>query len=324
VNINDISYNFKVAKVLSILVVTLYHYVDIEELELVLWIPTAFALFIFAFSSGFFTSLKYQYPFSIKKFWSAKVVRLLYPIFVIDIFLFILFLLQQRTGIFTWQTLLSIIGLNGFFGWFINVPNPSPFGAGLWFFTLLFLFYLLYPLLSILNKKPPIAIVFLLIALLFTSLFQWMNPSSPLFWMTQFAFILGAYAGIHKQDLSPPLCVALFIASCLLMLFLNTIIGISSLNYTLVLIASISIVGFLLNARLPTFILSKTLLLSGCVLQIYFIHSYLYLRSLTRQPVIDYAISMAIIIVVALLLNKITAILRTGITKAQSPNPTTG
>lgn len=304
--------------------VTVYHYVDVKELELLLWIPTAFALFIFAFSSGFFTSRKYQYPFSIKKFWSAKVVRLLYPIFVIDIFLFVLFLFQQRTGIFTWQTLLSIIGLNGFFGWFNNVANPSPFGAGLWFFTLLFLFYFFYPLISILNKKHSVAIAFLLVILLLTSLLQWMNPLSPLFWMTQFAFILGAYSGVHEHSMSPPFCIALFTASCLLMLILNTITGISSLNYTLVLIASISIIGFLLNARLPTFILNKTLVLSGCMIHIYFIHSYLYVKSITSQPVINYAISMLIIIVVALILNKITTMLRTVITKLQSPNPICG
>ena len=320
--IDDISYNFKVAKVLSILMVTLYHYVDVEELELVLWIPTAFALFIFAFSSGFFTSIKYQYPFSLKKFWSAKVGRLLFPIIIIDIFLFLLFLLQRRADIFTWQTLPSLVGLNGFFGWFNNVQNPSPFGAGLWFFTLLFLFYFFYPLLSLLNKKQSSGTVFLLIILLSTTLLQELNPASPLFWMTQFAFILGAYTGVHRHDISPTVCVILFAVSCLLMLFLNTVLDISSLNYTLVLIAALTIIGFLLNARLPVFILGKLLILSGCLVQIYFIHPYLYVSSIAGHPVINYVISLFIIILVALILSKMTTLLRTFITEIKSPIPT--
>ena len=308
---------------LAILMVTIYHYVDIEELEFVLWIPTAFALFIFAFSSGYFTSLKYPYPFSIKKFWSAKVNRLLYPILVIDIFLFILFLLQQRPNIFTWQTLPSLIGLNGFFGWFNNIPNPSPFGAGLWFFTLLFLFYFFYPLISRLNKNHFSAVVFLLFILLVTTLLQFLNPLSPLFWMTQFAFILGAYSGVHKQHMSPTFCMALFAAACLLILLLNTF-DIRALNYTLVLIASIAIVGFLLNASLPTFILGKSLMLSGCLIQIYFIHPYLYLRSITQIHLINYFLSMVLIIGAALILNKITIILLTFITKIQTSGPQSG
>jgi Acyltransferase family len=321
VNSNDISYNFKVAKVAAILMVTIYHYVDVEELEFVIWIPTAFALFIFAFSSGFFTSMKYRHPFSIKKFWAAKIDRLLYPIFVIDIFLFILFLVQQRPDIFTWQTLPSLIGMNGFFGWFNNMSNPSPFGAGLWFFTLLFLFYLFYPLISFLNKNHFTAVALLLFILLATCLFQSMDPSSPLFWMTQFAFIFGAYSGVHKHHVSPTLCVTLFTVSCLLVLLLNTIFDISALNYTLVLLASISIAGYLLNARLPAFLLSKSLILSGCIIQIYFIHPYLFFRSITQMQVINYIFSMVIIIAAALILNRITIMLHNFIIKMLSLSP---
>lgn len=300
--------------------VTIYHYTDYQEFELIIWIPTAFALFIFAFSSGFFTAMKYQHPFHIKKFWTAKVDRLLYPIFVIDIFLFTIFLFQHRTGIFTWQTLFSMVGLNGFFGWYNNISNPSPFGAGLWFFTLLFIFYLFYPLLSIFNKRKSIAILILLVILLLTTLFQELNPSSPLFWMTQFAFILGAYSGVHEHYMPPLLCAILFTITCLLMLVLNTIIGINTLNYMLVLLASISIVGFLLNVKLPTFLLSKTLVLSGCVVEIYFIHSYLYIRSITSYQAINYLVSISLIIVVALILNKIAINLRAIIAKLQSTN----
>jgi surface polysaccharide O-acyltransferase-like enzyme len=172
----------------------------------ILWIPTTFGLFIFAFSSGFFTSTKYRYSFSKQKFWYAKVVRLWYPILIIDIFLFFLFLVQQKPGVFSWQTLPSLIGVNGFLTWF-NLANPSPFGAGLWFFTLLLLFYLLYPLLTVLNKNHYSAIAFLLFTLVLTTILHYIVPMGHMLWMTVFAFILGNYSGF-TGGVYPGFCVS--------------------------------------------------------------------------------------------------------------------
>ncbi|MDL1969327.1 MAG: hypothetical protein LWW97_12535 [Deltaproteobacteria bacterium] len=297
---DDISYNFSIAKVLSIFMVATGHYFGG-----ILWIPTSFALFIFAFSSGFFTSRKYQHPFSKKKFWYAKIVRMCYPILIIDIFLFFFFLLQQKSGIFSWQTLPSMIGINGFLTWF-NLANPSPFGAGLWFFTLLLLFYFFYPLLSLFNKKHPIAIAFLLASLLVTTILHYMMPMGHMLWMAAFAFILGNYSGVHGCDISPWICVFLTTISCLLLLSLNTVIDYNQLNDILIIVACISIIGYLLNKRLPNFIINKLLLLSGCVIQIYFIHTYLFVKLITKQPIINYLISMFVIITIAFLLSKIS------------------
>ena len=271
----------------------------------IFWIPTTFALFVFAFSSGYFTSRKYHHPFSKGKFWYAKIVRLWYSILIIDIFLFVLFTIQQKDGIYTWQTLPSLIGVCGFLSWF-KLGNPSPFGSGLWFFTLLLLFYLFYPLLSLLNKKCSIAFAFLLISLILTTFLYYTVPMNHMLWMTVFAFILGSYSGEHESNIPLWFCVSFMTASCLVMMFLNIVYDFNLFNYVFILIASVSIIGFLLNKRLPKLALNKVLLLSGCVIQIYFIHPYIFIKTLFRQPAINYVISLFVVITIAFFLSKIS------------------
>jgi len=50
------SYNFKVAKVIAILTVAAGHFLHLQGF----WIAVTAGLFVFAFSSGYFTSLKYH------------------------------------------------------------------------------------------------------------------------------------------------------------------------------------------------------------------------------------------------------------------------
>lgn len=296
----DISYNFNVAKVLSILMVATGHYFGGA-----LWISATFGLVIFGFSSGFFTAQKYHGSYNIKKFWHAKIVRLWCPILIIDIFLLLLFVAQQRPCIWSWQTLPSLLGMNGLLTWF-NLANPSPFGVGLWFFTLLVLFYLFYPLLSRLNQRHSIATAFLLISLVLSTIFNYTILMGHMLWMTAFAFIAGAYWGNYSRPIPPWICLIItFISFCLLLSF-NTILDYKPLNYGLILITSLSMIGYLLNKRLPNFGFQHTALLSGCVIQIYFIHTYLFVKLPAVSPVINYVISMLIIITVALGLSKLT------------------
>jgi len=91
------------------------------------------------------------------------------------------------------------------------------------------------------------------------------------------------------------------------------------MNYFLILISSIFMVVYLLNKRLPGLVLKKVLSLSGCTIQIYFIHTYLFTKTITRQPVMNYAISMLIIIAVALCLSRITDKIRSMFTTKIQP-----
>ena len=140
-NFKTISYNFSIAKVLAILMVVTGHY--FTKTIPILWIPTTVALFIFAFSSGIFTSLKYRNNFNIKLFWKKKFVRLIPNLIVINIFLFVVFVYQHKAGIFTWHTLPALFGMSGVLNW-LKIDNLSPFGYGLWFFTLLFINFYTY------------------------------------------------------------------------------------------------------------------------------------------------------------------------------------
>ncbi|WP_297480428.1 hypothetical protein [Ferrovum sp.] len=130
---SDISYNFSVAKVLSILMVATGHYFGG-----ILWVPTTVALFVFAFSSGYFSALKYTGNFSVKKFWIAKVVRLGFSLIFINFFLLLLFIFQRKNNIFSWDSVLGMAGLGSIFTW-LGLPYKSPFGSGLWFLTTLYL-----------------------------------------------------------------------------------------------------------------------------------------------------------------------------------------
>ncbi len=133
-----ISQNFTVAKFLSILLVVLGHFPKSFDI----WVVVTIGLLVFSYSSGFFTFLKYNGDFDKKLFLLRKAERLAINLAVINIFLLILFLIRGENGIWTWQTIINVLGLNGFLNWF-RIPNPSPYGGGMWFFTLLLIFYLL-------------------------------------------------------------------------------------------------------------------------------------------------------------------------------------
>ena len=143
INQQQISENFTLAKFLAIILVSTGHYFEGS----LLWVPVTVGLFIFAFASGYFTAIKHTQRLPLKRFWIAKFKRLGPPIIVINLFLLALFLLQGREGIWHPHTLLGITGLSGFLNW-LDIKSQSPFGAGLWFLTVLLLFYLVYPLLA--------------------------------------------------------------------------------------------------------------------------------------------------------------------------------
>ncbi len=303
----DVSYNFSLAKVLAILMVVAGHY-----FSGILWIPTTFALFVFAFSSGYFTARKYRNNFSLQRFWEAKIVRLSYPLFVIDAFLLALFLFRGESGLSSWQTIPSVLGLSGFLTWF-GLGNPSPFGAGLWFFTLLLIFYAVYPLLARINSRRPLALAFLLGCLTMASILHYRVEVGHSLWLTAFAFVLGVYAGRYGIGIGPKWGIALVFLACSLLVGLNLGLGFNRLNYFFILTASYGIVAFLLGGWLPRRFLGKFLLLSGCIIQIYFIHTYLFLRGVTGQPALDFAASMVLIVGCALLLEKVTSCFRDGL-----------
>ena len=134
--------NFALAKVGALLLVVSGHFLPGAWL----WPAVAVGLFVLAFASGYFTSVKYDAHCPLGPFWKRKLVRLGPGLLAADLLLLLLFLIQDKPGVWSWQTPINMLGLTGILNWF-GIPNASPFGHGLWFLTLLLLFYAVYPLL---------------------------------------------------------------------------------------------------------------------------------------------------------------------------------
>nr|NJM03668.1 hypothetical protein [Desulfobacula sp.] len=111
---------------------------------------------------------------------------------VVNFALLILFLIQDRPGIWTWYSLINIIGLNGLLNWF-KIQNLSPFGAGMWFFTLLLIFYLSYPFLEKMNSK--LTSIFCGFFILLAYSFSLNIDFGHALWLTACGFIVGTWAG---------------------------------------------------------------------------------------------------------------------------------
>lgn len=267
------STNFKVGKVIAILTVAAGHFLHLKGF----WIAVTFGLFIFAFSSGYFTSLKYHLQFNYKVFWINKLHRLGMHFLVINLFLLGLFIVQSKPGIWTWQTLSSVLGVKGFVTWF-GLENPSPFGAGLWFLTLLLIFYAVYPLLRRMTRLRTATSFLALASLGVCFLCQYCLPMGHMLWLTAWGFVLGVC--LQRLNISPPawLIGLLLAAFTGILLVFNLIVQFKSINFPLIVIIVCALVFYLTNVRLPS-VPSKPLeLLHGCLLEIYLIHTYLYIH----------------------------------------------
>ena len=296
----DISYNFSVAKVLSILMVAAGHYFGG-----LLWIPTTIALFIFAFSSGYFSSNKYTGDFLIGKFWKAKVARLGMNLALINLFLLILFLFQGRSNVFTWDSLWGMSGLSAALAWF-GLSYHSPFGYGQWFLTVLWIYYLAYPAIERINRNPAVAIAFVLSALIVTTYLNFHVTVGYELWITVFGFILGTYAGRIPARMTFVRSGGILAACITAMLILNKFFNVHFLNYYFILVSSIMVCNILLVRRLPDALGPFILPFAGCVLEIYLLHYYLFVR-FPASAIAGFALSLTLILLTAMTLGRINS-----------------
>lgn len=118
------SKNISAAKGVAALTVMLGHYASIPNF----WVVVTVGLLIFTISSGYFTWQRYHREFSWLHYWRGKAVRLGSRLIIIELFLFCLFLVEGRDGLWSWHTIVNLAGLNGFLNWF-HIPNSSPYGG---------------------------------------------------------------------------------------------------------------------------------------------------------------------------------------------------
>lgn len=295
-NNSPASSNFQIAKVLGILIVATAHFFP----DTMLWVPSSVALFIFGFSSAYFTHLKYSQQFDVIPYWTNKVSRLGYSLLVINIFLLIVTFFASGKTIFVWQTPLHLVGLSGLLDW-LHIGNASPLGNGMWFFTLLLIFYGVYPLLRMANRHALSSSLVLLIALAGMSYCHFHYPVGYDLWLTSFSFIFGVYIAGHSIHLSTPVYILGGAASVSLMGILNFLLKINSYNFFLIMAASALLTVWLREAILPAWLLRPISYLSDIVLEIYLIHTYLFFVFIGSKFA-DYVLSMCVILITAKLL----------------------
>lgn len=294
-----ISFNFSVAKVLAILLVVAGHFFT----GVPLWIPVTIGLFVFAYSSAYFTSRKYRSGFSTRSFWASKAWRLGIPFWVTQFSLLMLFLLTGKSGIWTWQTVIHWLGQSGWLNWFA-LPNPSPFGSGLWFLTLLLLFYLAYPAIDRWNAVGTRAKISVSVAFAVALVLQHSVDVGHMLWVTAFAFWYGAYAGRYSVGGTDWTWLVVGVAIAAVLFGLNAA-GLKALNIPLLAGVAIAFVHWLEKVSLPKKYLSWLQWLSPCVLEIYLIHTYLFVDQGWSLPV-RFIVSILLIIISAQLLAQLT------------------
>ncbi len=293
------SKNFSLAKVLAIFMVVTGHWFT----DTILWIPVTFGLFIFAFSSALFTAYIYGTKVDQASFWIKKAKRLGLRFIIISIFISVVVLWQGGT-LMHWHTLLHFTGLSGFLNW-LQIPNRSSLGAGLWFFTLLLLFYYTYPMLANLCKKKAMALAVAVLATITALILETYVKVGHELWLTMLGFILGVPAGLYSIKCTPVYPLSLVIGGCIILLLFNLLLKTNEFNTVLIFTISIATAAWLTSVQLPEKLFSFGIQkLENYLLEIYLIHGYLFVH-FTGVSTLDFLLSVLLVVSVAVLLNQI-------------------
>lgn len=301
-----ISFNFSLAKVISIFTVAAGHWFT----GTILWIPVTFGLFVFAFSSGYFTSALYGAEVDRKKFWKKKIERLWLRYWIILAFISVVVVAQGRE-VLHWHTLVHMVGLSGILNW-TGIPSQSALGAGLWFFTLLLMFYLAYPLLAPAMLRRSATVAILLTGFVAAVVLEETVKVGHELWLTMFGFIAGMGFGMHRPRPSALLAFVLAALVCIGLLLLN-VVGVKQFNTILIAAGGATIAVWLSVAEIPQWKpLKKIASFEKYLLEIFLIHMYLFIHP-TGSGVLNFLLSIGLIAIAAIMLGKIADRLTTKI-----------
>lgn len=302
----DISWNYTALKAASILMVVTGHYFGSW-----LWVPTSVALFIFAFASGFFTARRYRQRFDFGAFWTAKIGRLMIPLLIIHLFLSALLWFRNPQSLWQAESLLAFVGLSGLLDWLGDGKNASGLGAGMWFLTVLLLFYAAYPLLQKLFAHRGFALCSLHLLCLAAMWTQQHVHVGYMLWFTIYGFVAGIIAGTHLEALAGSwqrtlLHTGIALTSCVLL----KLAGIST---SLVLITAMSMLVMMASLFValprPRWAIGSTSLIAAAMLEIYLTHPYLPIHPGGQSNLGGYLLSLLLALAVALLLSRISQFL---------------
>lgn len=291
-----VSINFSVAKGGAALIVMAGHIgTGIPDY----WVVVTVGLLVFSISSGYFTWLRYHDKFEWQRFWRRKVARLIPNLLVIELFLFVLFLAQGREGLWSWHTVLNLAGLGGLLNWF-HIPNQSPYGAGMWYLSLLLIFYAVYPLLERLYRRIGSLTVTASGILCLFALHHTVVYGHAL-WLTAAGFLVGVFLSSRQMRLPAVAAAGMAAATAIGMVVSHAIFKFDSANFFFILTIAVSGILFLFEIELPEIVRHVGGWLSGVLLEIYLLHPYLQVNP-TGIYRLDQGISVAIVLLVAALL----------------------
>lgn len=297
--VGNVSLNYSLAKVIAILTIMTGHWFT----GTILWIPVTFGLFVFAFSSAYFTSRIYGLAVDRNRFWRKKLERLGLRFWVILAFLAIVVGLKGGT-VMHWHTLVHLLGLSGVLNW-LAIPSRSGLGAGLWFFTLLLLFYVAYPFLAKLSESKIHSRILALVAALGAVFLESRVKVGHELWLTSLGFILGVVYGTHDTKMGAKGAAVWFMLSCGALGAVNVLSAHREFNVVLITAASISLSLWLSKANLiywPAAIAFAKL--EKYLLEIFLIHTYLFVHFFGNTA-LDFGTSVLLITVTAMGLNRI-------------------
>lgn len=295
----NVSLNFSLAKVIAIFTVMAGHWFT----GTILWIPVTFGLFVFAYSSGYFTARIYGSTIDLRQFWKKKLERLGLRYWVILIFLAIVVGMKGGT-VLHWHSLVHFLGMSGALNW-LDIPNRSGLGAGLWFFTLLLLFYFCYPFLAKLTESKVTTWVGALAATATAVFLEMTVKVGHELWLTALGFILGVGFGRHEVKISARVAACFFALAAGCLFVINVVSNHREFNTFLIAAASISLSLWLSKVTLVNF---KALIvcakLDKYLLEIFLIHTYLFVR-FSGNTALDFAGSVLLTVFAAKVLNTV-------------------
>jgi hypothetical protein len=204
-----------------------------------------------------------------------------------------------------WHTLAHFLGLSGVLNW-MSIRNASDLGAGLWFFTLLLLFYLVYPYLARAGLSRQRAWAISAVAIGAAIYLEDHVRVGHELWLTSLGFILGVMYGANEPSVRASWAAAGAVLGCALLLAAHAI-GLNSFNTILIAMTSIACAVWLSKAtnRAPKVSLHIAKL-ESYLLEIFLIHTYLFVHP-TGKSLLDLAVSIALVVAAALVVNRVAS-----------------
>ncbi len=298
-------------KLLGLLIICFEHivFLNVNESRNIfiknIWILGDIAMFYFSMSSAYFTAMRYQSASAMHGYWSRKISRIGLQFLFVNAIIFLYCVWARPEGVFSFHTLVVFLGLDGFLNWF-RIHNQSPLGAGQWFITALFLFYVLYPVLDRTFRSKRSLNLLLGAAAVLACMGQSWLPYGHALWSTSFGFIAGFYSCRTGQSRRSAwwlvgLAVLIGVAGKLALFHMPVI------SYSIIALVGYALGQATLPREVPWLGWKIVRPLDAIFLPLFLIHMYFFFHTFVDQPYVNSLIILALDIVAAKMISMVYA-----------------